>query len=422
MSILQKFGFRDSPYERPQDKWVCGRLAEGKPCARGPDARGRCRVTTVCQPHLEGERWQCRRSPVEGGPCEDGPLPDGRCCMAIEPCVPKASLRTLRKRTAIWAVSLSIGLVALILGGGQAKQLMPGPLSAPHASQADCLTCHAGAAAADLGWLHQLVADIGPEDNAKLCLGCHDVGNNPFTAHTQPVEELRRLTALYDAGERVAKQDSLVHRIALQVPGKNPQSGQATIYCATCHEEHKGPEYDQTAIDNQRCQTCHASQFGTFAASHPEFSSYPFSRRTRIVFNHKSHFGKHFPKTREETTENRTVPSVCADCHEPGVQQRYMEIRPYEDMCASCHDGEITGVTRASGPKGISFISVPGLDVATLNERGLDAEPLRTRYEGEDYVEPGEGDAYDESGEAEDHEEPGEAESHDKPGDTTESE
>ncbi len=57
-----------------------------------------------------------------------------------------------------------------------------------------------------------------------------------------------------------------------------------------------------------------------------------------------------------------------------------------------------------------------------LNERGLDAEPLRTRYEGEDYVEPGEGDAYDESGEAEDHEEPGEAESHDKPGDTTESE
>ena len=81
MTVLQKFGFKDSPYQRPHDKWVCGHLAEGKPCPLGPDMHGKCGAKAACEPHLEDGRWQCRRSALEGGPCEKGPLPDGRCCL-----------------------------------------------------------------------------------------------------------------------------------------------------------------------------------------------------------------------------------------------------------------------------------------------------------------------------------------------------
>ena len=49
-----------------------------------------------------------------------------------------------------------------------------------------------------------------------------------------------------------------------------------------------------------------------------------------------------------------------------------MENKGYEPMCSSCHEGDILGTTRASGPKGIDFLAVPGLDIATLNERGID--------------------------------------------------
>ncbi len=49
-----------------------------------------------------------------------------------------------------------------------------------------------------------------------------------------------------------------------------------------------------------------------------------------------------------------------------------MEIRSYQSMCSSCHDTDIRGTGVAIGPKGIDFISVPGLDVATLAEHGID--------------------------------------------------
>jgi len=50
-----------------------------------------------------------------------------------------------------------------------------------------------------------------------------------------------------------------------------------------------------------------------------------------------------------------------------------MEIRSYKAMCSSCHDGDIRGTSVAAiGPKGIDFLSVPGLDVQTLAERGID--------------------------------------------------
>ncbi len=375
MIILQKFGFKESRYERPQDKWVCGHLAEGKPCPLGPGGDGKCRVTTVCQPQMKDGRWECRRSSQDGGPCEDGPLPDGTCCKKLERCVPQSSLRAKRKRATWWAAALAVGLVALILGGGAANEyLMPGPLSQAHAVATNCQTCHAGVNVANLGWLHRFATAVSPLDNAKLCTTCHDVGKHPFTAHTSPVEQLRAMTAALkaDPQNQPPRNDSWVQKIAFPVPDIKSATGEPEIFCSTCHKEHKGAFNKLTTVSDDICQTCHVSKFGSFAQSHPQFSQYPFNRRTRIIFNHKSHFGKYFPQAVQAATAGQVVPTVCSDCHVPGAGQKYMEIRSYDSMCSSCHNGDISGANVAMGPKGIDFIAVPGLDVATLAERGID--------------------------------------------------
>ena len=375
MIILQKLGFRDSRYERPQDKWVCGHLKDGKPCSVGPGADGRCRATTVCRPHLEDGRWECRRSSQEGGPCEQGPLPDGTCSLRIEPCVPQSSLRAKRRRITWWAMALTIGILVLIIGAGKANDyLMPGALSQAHAVETNCQSCHSGMAKGPLGWLHSFAATVSPRQTAGLCTSCHDVGKHAFTAHTSPVEQLRKVTETFKAdlkGGR-AQNDSWVHTISFPLPDIKSPSGAPEIFCATCHKEHKGVFSKLTSISNDVCQSCHVSKFGSFARSHPQFGNYPFTRRTRVIFNHKSHFGTYFPKAKSEPVTGQVVPGVCSDCHVPGAGQKYMEIRSYQAMCSSCHDGDIRGANVAAGPKGIDFISVPGLDVQTLAEHGID--------------------------------------------------
>jgi len=371
VTLLQKFGFRDSPYQRLQDKWVCGHLAEGKPCPLGPDMRGGCGAAAACEPNLVDGRWRCTRSAQEGGPCDAGPLPDGRCCLQPEPCVPQPSLRTRRGRMARWAAAFAVGLVVLVIASSQAgRYLMPGPLSSAHANLTNCDACHAGVKAENLGWLHSFAATTSAKENANLCIACHDVGNAPFSPHTNPVERLAKLTAAYHDGQdgREIRNDSWVHRISFAPPQQS--GGRTEIYCATCHQDHNGSAHDLTTVSNLRCQTCHVSKFGEFGDSHPQFTNYPFNRRTRIIFDHKSHFGTHFPKTAE--TAPTAIPGTCMDCHQPGEDQRYMEVRTFDAMCSSCHEGDILGTTRVSGPKGINFLAVPGLDVATLGERQVD--------------------------------------------------
>ena len=61
------------PYERPNQKWLCGRCDHVFPCALGPDTRGKCRTTSECSPMLEtrpGEekgRYRCTRRAEYGG-------------------------------------------------------------------------------------------------------------------------------------------------------------------------------------------------------------------------------------------------------------------------------------------------------------------------------------------------------------------
>ena len=370
MIILQKFGFKESKYERPQDRWLCGHLADGRPCTRGPDRNGRCRVTTVCTPRQENGRWQCRRSAQEGGPCERGPFPDGRCCLTMTPCQPQPSLRTRRGRAARWASALAVGIVALLLGAGTAsKYVMPGPLTSPHAGLTDCSSCHAGAGPGRMDWMHTLVQTVPAEQNAKLCLGCHTMGAQPFAPHSHPVDDLKRLT---ETSRETAKGSSgLLHRVGLARTVSLPAGGEK-VYCAACHKEHQGEFKDLKQVSNERCQTCHVSKFGSFATSHPEFTDYPYRRRTRLVFDHNAHIEKYFAEAEKDPASPQPPSQSCNGCHQPGFDQKYMEVKSYEAMCSNCHQKDILGTGRTTGPKGIDFLAVPGIDITTLKEKKVD--------------------------------------------------
>ncbi len=374
MRILRRFGPRGRYYERPQDDWVCGHLADGCPCRQGPDARGNCRAGPVCQPERKQDRWECRRSHQEGGPCENGPLPDGSCCLAQEPCVPKASLRKQRRRATAWLSALTVGLLAIILTGGVANEyLMPGRLASQHANLTDCQSCHANVKPRKLGWLHGLAENAGgAKESAALCTACHDVGPQLFSPHTAPVAQLAEMTRLRMANVEDGEGRLWVNRLKFAFPNASKSGGSSEIFCATCHQEHKGSFGNLTEVSNDRCQTCHAGKFGRFEASHPAFVNYPFARRTPIIFDHQSHFGKHFPDVGARPGESANVPEMCETCHVPDGNGRYMSERSFDDMCAGCHSGDILGQTLASGPKGTNFLSVPGLDVETLRERGID--------------------------------------------------
>ena len=68
----------------------------------------------------------------------------------------------------------------------------------------------------------------------------------------------------------------------------------------------------------------------------------------------------------------QVAPDSCADCHQPGLGEKYMKVKSFATMCSGCHNGDISGATQVSGPKGIDVIAVPGLDVATLSGHGID--------------------------------------------------
>ena len=372
MIILQKFGFKESRYERPQDVWICGRLADGKPCELGPNLDGRCCATSGCQPRLEKDRWLCRRPASAGGPCETGPMPDGQCCMAMEPCVPRRSLRSKRKRGAIAAMALVVGILAVFLGGEEGRHfMMPGKLSSHHAGLTDCSTCHSGAQPGKVDLLHRLMTAVEPRQNSNLCLACHVMGAEPFSPHAHSVEDLKRRTERLRLASKNWQPESLMQRIAFPATVKS-RGADAEIQCATCHKEHQGVFANLKAVSNQRCQTCHISRFGALADSHPQFVKFPYQRRPRIAFDHQSHLTKHFPEAVKAAVPGQSAPDNCADCHHVGVRQKYMEVKPFATMCSGCHNGDITGTTQVSGPKGIDVLAVPGLDVATLNERGID--------------------------------------------------
>ena len=243
--------------------------------------------------------------------------------------------------------------------------LMPGPLTSGHAAIESCTACHTKSGSNKMSWLHGLVA-ANPLADSNACLTCHKMPATAFNPHGASTEALkqstRRLAKI--AARSTAPRSAIAQGIAF--PMKDVIAG--GLYCATCHQEHQGVSFNLNKISNEQCRSCHVVKFDSFDGHHPNFENYPFKRRTRIIYDHASHFGKHYPELAKKDPAKR-IPSTCSACHNSAGDRRVMAVAPFDQTCTTCHLGQIIGKERVSGPKGIAFLTLPGLDLETLKKK-----------------------------------------------------
>jgi hypothetical protein len=275
---------------------------------------------------------------------------------------PGASRDRIAKALAL-ATVVCVGAALLLSKGTQL--FMPGPLASAHGGIEKCSACHTKNGDSKLSWVHGLVAG-DPLADSKACLTCHKMPDTAFNAHGASADVLEQST------RRLTK-------IAGQTPQPHAARAQAAafpthdvvergLFCATCHQEHRGANFDLAKISNEQCRSCHVVKFDSFDGRHPQFEAYPFKRRSRIIYDHAGHFGKHFPEVAKKTPARR-IPNTCSACHNSREDKRVMAVAPFEQTCTGCHLDQIAGKERASGPKGIAFLSVPGLDLVTLKKK-----------------------------------------------------
>ncbi|MDP1702499.1 MAG: hypothetical protein Q8L53_16280 [Aestuariivirga sp.] len=253
---------------------------------------------------------------------------------------------------------------ALFLTKGT-QLLMPGSLTSGHAAIENCNACHTKSGSNKMSWIHGLVA-ADPLADSKACLTCHKMPRTAFNAHGASAEVLKqstkRLTKI--AAGSTAPRSAVAQSVAF--PMKDVIAG--GLYCATCHQEHQGIGFNLNKISNEQCRSCHVLKFDSFDGHHPNFENYPFERRTRIIYDHASHFGKHYPELAKKDPGKRS-PATCSTCHNSDGDRRVMAAAPFDQTCTACHLGQILGKERVSGPKGIAFLTLPGLDLETLKKK-----------------------------------------------------
>jgi hypothetical protein len=289
---------------------------------------------------------------------------------SVRPPKAKAERRTIpgsqRDRLAVLLGLVTVaGLVAALFLGNGTQFLMPGPLTSAHGAIENCGSCHTRSGGGKLSWMHGLIAG-DPMADSMACITCHKMPDTALNPHGAPFAVLRQST------ERLAKvaattpapQSASMQRIAF--PMDDVVAG--GLYCATCHQEHKGVNFSLAKISNEQCRACHVVKFDSFDGNHPTFDNYPFMRRTRIIYDHAGHFGKHFTEVAQKSPAKR-VPDTCSSCHSSREDKRVMAVAPFEQTCSGCHLDQIIGKERVSGPKGIAFLSLPGLDLDTLKEK-----------------------------------------------------
>jgi hypothetical protein len=259
-----------------------------------------------------------------------------------------------------------LGVGFLLSKDAQAPQfLMPGPLASVHGAIENCNACHTKSGSGKLSWIHSVVGR-DPLADSKACLTCHKMPDTAFNAHGTTAEVLKQST------DRLTK-------IAATTPAPISARAQSAafptndmiargLYCATCHHDHQGVNFKLGKVSNEQCHACHVAKFDSFDGYHPEFENYPFKRRTQIIYDHAGHFGKHFPEVAKKSQSER-IPATCSSCHNSRADRRIMAVAPFEQTCSSCHLDQITGKERVSGPKGIAFLSLPGIDLQTLKSK-----------------------------------------------------
>jgi len=271
-----------------------------------------------------------------------------------------------RERLASLLALVTIGCLALTFFMSNSTQfLMPGPLTSAHGVIENCGACHTKSGTGKVAWLHGLVAG-DPAADSKACLACHKMPNTAFNAHGASPEALKISTKRLTKIAATTSAPVSVRAQNIAFPTQDVMQG--GLYCATCHQEHQGGSFALSKVTNAQCQSCHVVKFDSFDGNHPKFDNYPFGRRTRITYDHAGHFGKHFPEMAKKDPPG-AIPATCSTCHNSRGDKRIMAVAPFTETCTSCHLDQITGKERATGPKGIAFLTVPGLDLQTLKEK-----------------------------------------------------
>jgi hypothetical protein len=254
------------------------------------------------------------------------------------------------------------GLFVVLSSSWRDRVLRPGPLAQQHAQLLErhdgqppnCGACHTAASDNIGGWATSLViANKDQPTQSQLCMNCHAKSipvATSITPHNLPREILDHIT------ESHATQRAGLTTVSNQTP---PGHGH-NIACAACHREHHGAQADLTAVDNVACQACHQQRFQSFATDHPDFSAWPYERRTRIIFDHASHQGKHFTEKRKAFD--------CGTCHTTDASGTIEKTASYEKACATCHDEKIA----TSVGRGVPMFTLPILDVDALKRTGHD--------------------------------------------------
>lgn len=343
---LQKFGFKESHYDRPTIKWVCGKKRLGVPCEIGPDNNGNCCADFECQPKLskDGERWQCTRSTAFGGVCTDGPLPDGVCCHPITPCNPVRSIRYKRSLVVRWVICTVFGVLLFFLGSGFKENFFSsGPLTYHHANNTDCTDCHEAANKSLSSWISSTISPENIIQSSKNCLNCHEIGDNAFQAHSLPKQELSKVSFSLD----VNFSDSSDNQIA----------------CMSCHVEHHGSNNNLLMVSSQNCALCHDLPINKLRKKHPEFGQYPYPNRTGIIFDHNGHYNQYFyDKSGDNLLDS--APDNCLTCHYSDKNGIKMIVRDYQKTCSDCHNNIFEEA------ESFPFIEVPDLGVEPNTDLG----------------------------------------------------
>jgi Doubled CXXCH motif (Paired_CXXCH_1) len=254
----------------------------------------------------------------------------------------------MRGRLVWWTVGATTAAILLMLGLREGQRAVsPGELSFAHSSaKSQCADCHRGAAGPPAQWLATFGSAAAAHDNSAGCLSCHNLGVTPHAAHSVPPTRLSEWTAAAQA--------------RTPTPARSVRDGELPV-CADCHREHRGRSANLKSLSNAQCQTCHTSKFGGFTEGHPPFSTYPFSRRTRINFDHNSHLTRHF----SEPESVKNAPRLCLDCHQPDVSGGGMLVKGFEAACAACHGPQVKG--KGAVKAGFALISLPRFDDRALS-------------------------------------------------------
>ena len=390
--------FNEDEYARPNQPFRCGWADEGHACPLGPTKWGLCRSARECAPYKQGDTWLCARTKASGGACEQGPLPDGTCCSPIQRCQPVRNVLSKRGIISLCAFALAVGVGFIMLGArGRRDVASPGDLSAQHRQLAQrCQDCHIAGDGNLSDWIHVAMDGEAARQQSQLCLNCHhELGEHAMQPHGSSTETLEDLTSASKSAPEDGSSEMLVN-VAKRIFGSPTDThGSQTethvqLGCATCHKEHHG-DRSLTDLTNRQCQVCHASSFQSFAVGHPEFDNYVYKRRSRIYFDHVSHYGQHFVepvthdlsegqarKTQSATpaadtllpdrTAAESKSHSCSSCHVADTSGRYMLVRDFRQSCASCHQDQIEDDTMP----GVAVLALPALDLQTLRDKQVD--------------------------------------------------